>query len=433
MDFEPFIALMHVLVALVVIVLSSKFLGTVFRMIHQPPVMGEVMAGILLGPSFFGHLNSELANFIFPVTIIPYLSILSQLAIIFFMFIVGLELNVGEMKRNLRSCGAISLASIVAPLIAGIALAPALGDRFVDGALNFRGFPLFIGVAMAITAFPVLARIIKDKRLEQSRLGAISLGCAAMNDTAAWCLLASALGIAQDSVGGALRTLLLAWLFCVGVYAVVRPIINAATARLGRVGPSRGMLTATTAGILIAAWTTNYIGIHALFGPFLLGAVLPPDRVVILKLTTKLEKFVVRPLLPVFFALVGLRTQIDVLQSTNAWIWCGVITLVAVLSKAGGAMFAARWSGFDWRSSVAIGAMMNTRGLMELIVLNAGLDRGLISPQLYAMFVVMTLATTLATGPVLSVVLGRQDDRRQFQKTTIEVPPRRPSAVGSTG
>ncbi len=401
-------ALLRVLVALVAVILTGRMLGWLFVRLRQPPVIGEVVAGILLGPSLLG---TEISGWILPASVAPYLSVVAQLGVVLYMFLVGLELNGELLRRRAQATLAIAHASIVAPFLLGAFLSLWLYPVLSRDGVPFTSFALFMGVAMSITAFPVLARILTDLRMQQSELGVIALGAAAIGDATAWCLLAIAVAVVQSQVGAAAQTCLLAFLFIVLMLVVVRPLAERLARRWEAQPLSGGKLAGLLAAVLTAALMTEAIGIHAIFGAFLLGAIIPHDSRLARDVTERLHDVVTILLLPAFFALTGMRTEIGLVSGLNAWLLCGLIVLTATVGKFGGAVAAARFSGMDWRNSAALGALMNTRGLMELIVLNIGLDLGVISPTLFAMMVLMALVTTLATTPVVLALHPAYDGR----------------------
>lgn len=394
----------HVLIALVAILATARATGWCFSFLGQPRVIGEVVAGLLLGPSFLGRIWPDAMTFILPSGVAPYLGVLAQLGVVLYMFLVGLELNADLLKSRAHATLVISHASIVAPFLLGAALALWLHGRLAPQGVSFTSFALFMGVAMSITALPVLARILTDRGIEKSELGAMALSCAAADDVTAWCLLAFVIGISQAQLAGAVTTLVLAAAFLAFMLVVVRP---AFVRRLGASIDERLSPTVTSwilIALLVSAVITDAIGIHAIFGAFLLGAVVPHDGAVARVFRQKLEDVVSVLLLPAFFAYTGMRTQIGLLGGVEQWMFCLAIIGVATLGKLGGTMLAARCTGLDWRTSAALGALMNTRGLMEIIVLDIGLDLGVISPTLFAMMVLMAIVTTMMTAPILQRV-----------------------------
>jgi Kef-type K+ transport system membrane component KefB len=409
-------ALLHVLLALAVVIVVARLFGAIFRRLNQPPVIGEVVAGIFLGPSLLGRLAPEASAFVLPPAIAPFLGILSQVGVIVYMFLVGLELDTKLLRQRTHASVAISHASIVAPFLFGAVLALWLYPILSSSEVSFTVFALFMGVSMSVTAFPVLARILTDRQMHKTHLGTVALACAAVDDVTAWCLLAFVVSVVNAEPGRILVTLALTAAYISAVLLLVRP----AAAWLAQVHARRGRLRQDTLAIvfvalLLSALTTEGIGIHALFGAFLLGAVVPHDSTLARDLRERLEDVVVVLLLPAFFAFTGMRTEIGLVNGLGQWLLCGVIIFVASLGKFGGSAVAARLTGLDWRQAASLGILMNTRGLMELIVLNIGLDLGVLSPTLFAMLVLMALVTTLATTPILHLLAFEQEHERVLQ------------------
>jgi len=393
--------LLHLLLALCAVILLARGLGKAFAFFHQPPVIGEIVAGIALGPSLLGRLAPAAANFIVPKTVAPFLGQLSQVGVILFMFLVGVELDPALVRRRGHATVAISHASIIVPFLAGSLLALAIYPAVSTRDVPFTAFSLFMGVSMSVTAFPVLARILTDRKMHKSRLGAIALTCAAVDDVTAWCLLALVVGVIQSRSHRALYTAALALGYIAVVAFAVRPLMQRLARFVGNRGQlTQGVLAIVFLALLLSGLATDAIGIHAVFGAFLVGAVIPHDSLLARELINRLEDLVVVLFLPAFFAFTGLRTQIGLVAGTQ-WLWCAAIIAVASLGKFGGSFVAARLTGLAWRDAAAIGVLMNTRGLMELVVLNIGLELKVISPTLFAMLVVMALVTTFATTPLL--------------------------------
>jgi Kef-type K+ transport system membrane component KefB len=395
----------HILLVLVVVIVTGRGIGKLFIFLRQPPVIGEVVAGILLGPSFLGRLAPEVSTYLLPPAVAPFLGVIAQLGIIFYMFMVGLELNVGVLRERAHAAIAISHASITAPFLLGSLLAISLYPRLSSSDVPFTNFALFLGVAMSITAFPVLARILTDQRLSKTDIGVIALTCAATDDVTAWCLLAFVVGVTQAQVGGALLVTVLTLTYVAFMFVIVQPMIKQRLPHSDEGLLPQRLVPVVFVALFLSALTTEYIGVHAIFGAFLLGAVIPHDSPLTRAFTAKLEDLVAVVLLPAFFAFTGMRTQIGLVESVEEWFVCGVVILVATIGKFGGSLAAARLTGLSWRYSAALGVLMNTRGLMELIVLNIGLDLGIISPTLFAMMVIMALVTTLATTPLLRLLI----------------------------
>jgi Kef-type K+ transport system membrane component KefB len=409
--------LLHVLLALVVIIVVARILGALFRRLNLPQVMGEVVAGILLGPSFLGWLAPEVASQILPVNTAPYLALISQVGVVLYMFLVGLDLDLELLQERTQAVIAISHASIVLPFLSGAAIALWLYPRYSASSVSFTTFALFIGVAMSITAFPVLARILTDRGMQKTRLGVLALACAAVNDVVAWCLLAVVISVAHAQTGSLLFTLFTT----IGFILFVLLVAKQGALRLVRWQTAKGrttqdMFAVVCAALLLSALLTERIGIHALFGAFLLGTVIPHNSVLARDIREKCEDLVVVLLLPVFFVFTGMRTQIGLVHGTRDWLACILIIGVASLGKIGGSFLAARWTGSDWREAASMGVLMNTRGLMELIVLNVGLDLRVLSPVLFTMFVIMAVATTLVTTPILYKL---EETRAQCRDQTV--------------
>ena len=439
---------LHVLATLAAVIGLGFVLGRAFRWLGQPPVIGEVVAGILLGPSLLGAISTDAMQLLVPGPaddpggqVLAALKAVAQLGVVLYMFLVGLELNAGKLKHQAHSTVAISHASIVAPFALGAGLALVLYPRLSNDRVPFTSFALFLGTALSVTAFPVLARILADRGLEKTEAGTVALGCAAADDVTAWCLLAFVVGVAKDDVGAAAATTAGAAAFIAAMFFVGRPLAAWACRKLERTPPpsplppggrgdrnrlsdsgsppprGEGLGEGSTpalppaavpvllVAVLLCALATEAIGVHAVFGAFLLGAVIPHDSRLAREVTAKLKDVVTVLLLPAFFALTGLRTKIWLIDGWEHWLLCGVIVLAATVGKWGGTYAAARFSGHDGRTALALGAMMNTRGLMGLIVLDLGLGMGVISPTLFAMMVLMALATTTATAPALRRLL----------------------------
>src|SRR4051812_22236174 len=407
--------ILALLLQIVLILALSRLVGMLFRYLHQPQVMGEMLAGIMLGPSLFGWLAPDLWAQIFRPDLIPgsgvtgdptaYLNILSQVGVIFFLFLVGLELDPKLLKNRGHQAVVVSHVSIIAPFLLGAALTLVLyRDLFNDAPhMKFTSVALFMGAAMSITAFPVLARILTERNLHKTKVGAIAITCAAVDDVTAWCMLAFVVGIARaNGLMPGLVTALLAIVYVAFMFFAVRPFLG----QLQRVHDREGRLSQNVVAvifllILASAWTTEAIGIHALFGAFLMGAIMPKGTQFVRTLSEKLEDYTVIFLLPIFFAYTGLRTQIGLLDSSELWIATTLIIIVACLGKFGGSTLAGRACGLGWRESATVGILMNTRGLMELVILNIGLQEGVITPAVFAMMVIMALVTTALTTPVL--------------------------------
>ena len=396
--------LFHLLLALVTIMITARALGAVFRYLRQPAVIGEVIAGVVLGPTLLGRVAPEAAHYLLPAQIGPHLGAFAQLGVILYMFVIGVELDFGALRRDGRTTVLVAHTSIVVPFLLGSALALPLYARLAPAGVGFTVFALFLGVAMAVTAFPVLARILADHGLQRSTLGVIALSCAAVDDVTAWCLLALLVAIAQADLGAAVQTAALTVAFIAGTVVIVRPLLERYLAARDDGGLTRPVLATILVGALGSALATEAIGIHALFGGFLFGLMVPAGSKIARAIAGPLQDLTVVLFLPAYFAFTGLRTEIALVSTATDWLICGAIILVATAGKLGSSTIAARALGMRWRDAAALGALLNTRGLMQLIVLNIGLDLGVLSPTLFAMMVVMALVTTLMTSPLLTAL-----------------------------
>lgn len=402
--------LFHVLLALVVIVAAARACGALVARLHQPPVMGEVLAGILLGPSLLGQIAPAAMHYLQPPAIAPILSNIAQVGVMLFMFLVGLELDTARLGRRTRAMIVISQVSIIVPFLLGMGLAVLLYPRLSSAGVPFTVFSLFLGVSLSVTAFPVLARILTDRGLQGSDLGLVALSCAAVGDVTAWCLLAFVTAVASAALSSAWITFTLSALYVAVMLGVVRPlVVRAVRAQELRGSVSQGAIALAIAGMLVSALATEAAGIHAIFGAFLAGALIPHDSRLAQTLTRALADLVVVLFLPVFFASTGMRTEIGLVSGAAQWLLCGLIIVTASAGKFGGTFAAARVMGFGGRDAAALGVLMNTRGLMELIVLNVGLERGILSPTLFAMLVLMAVVTTFATTPLLDWLMRQAD------------------------
>lgn len=391
------------LLQILAILFAAKICGAVARRVGQPQVIGEILAGILLGPSFLKSVAPQFHGFLFPAGSLDKLFFLSQLGILLYMFIVGLEFNLESMQSKARSAIAISLSSIVVPFVLGIVAALFLFDSYGPQSNDKLGFALFMGIAMSITAFPVLARILQEHGLTGSRIGSTAIACAAAGDIAAWCILAVVVGLVQSGSGlGAAVTVVCALLYMAFMFVVARPLLSKGL----RVPTADGTISSSLLAfiflaLLSSAWITETIGIHALFGAFIVGVIMPERNGFKAKIANRVNDVTTLVLLPLFFAFTGLRTQLGLLYDAQSLMVCGLILLLAVLGKLGGAAIAARVTGHDWRTSTILGLLLNTRGLMELIVLNLGYDLGLIGPKIFTIMVTMALITTMMAGPLV--------------------------------
>jgi Kef-type K+ transport system membrane component KefB len=389
------------------IIVASRVCGLILRRLGQPRVMGEIIAGICLGPSLLKTVFPELHGFLFPESSLPRLFFVSNIGLILFMFIIGLELDVRSLASRAKSALLVSHFSIILPFVLGSGLALALFSEFGPHGFGFLSFALFMGVSMSITAFPVLARIIQENNLTRTGLGAAAITSAAIDDVTAWCILAVVVGIVQSgSSSGAYAVVSLALVYAGIAIFVVRPALRQwlkpALFGSARIPPATVAIVFMI--VLASCLLTESIGIHALFGAFLAGVIMPEEGEFKTKLVASVEDVSTLILLPVFFAFTGLRTEIGLLNDGHSWLIAGVIIAVAVIGKMGGSIAAARCTGLDWRESAGLGALMNTRGLVELVVLNIGYDIGVLTPKMFTMLVIMAIVTTMMTGPLLRLL-----------------------------
>jgi len=392
-----------------VIIVAARAVGVLARRLGQPAVIAEVLAGILLGPSLLGRVAPDLSLALFPKASLAGLSLVSQVGLVFFMFLIGLELDPKLLRGRGPSSFAISAAGIFVPFSLGALFALRIFASEGGAGVPKASFTLFMGIAMSITAFPVLARILSERKLIKTNLGSIALACAAADDVTAWCLLAFVVSFVHAK--GALAAVLTtaeALGFTAFMLLAVRPLLARLAARITtRESLTQNVVALTFVLLLASAFLSELIGIHALFGAFLFGAIMPRQGDYAHALAERLEDFVVVALLPLFFAFSGLRTELGLVTGYGNWLLCLLLIVVACLGKFGGSFSVARLSGMSLRDSAALGILMNTRGLMELIVLNIGLDLGVISPKIFTMMVIMALVTTVMTTPLLELVAPR--------------------------
>jgi Kef-type K+ transport system membrane component KefB len=394
---------------IVVIVATARLAGSVLARFGQPRVVGEMVAGLILGPSVFGRLAPSLSATVFPPASLGFVNAVSQVGLLLFMFLVGLELDVAHVRRRGRTALLTSHASIVAPFLLGTALALGLFPWLAPAGVAFTPFALFVGAAMSVTAFPVLARILADRGMTTTPLGTLAIVCAAVGDVTAWCILAAVVVIARaDGAASLAVTLAGTAIYLAVMFTLVRPLLARVVERAARPGSSaQSQLAIVMLLALTSAWVTERLGIHALFGAFLVGVLLPSTGHLAEAVSSRLRDLMIVLLLPLFFAFTGLRTTVSLISGGWLWLVCGSVLLVAVVGKLGGSALAARAAGMGWRDALSLGALMNTRGLMELVILNVGLDIGVLTPTLYAMMVVMALVTTALTTPLLDLLRDR--------------------------
>lgn len=413
------------LAQIVIILALTQVVGLALRKIHQPTVVGEMLAGILLGPSVLGALWPTAYHLLFPAGSVRFLASLSQLGLVMFMFLVGLELRPDDLRGRGHTAILVSHTSIVLPLFLGALLSlllyPALGTHDV----SFRAFALFVGAAMSVTAFPVLARLLADRRLTGTRLGVLAVACAAVDDVSAWCILAVVVALARPGVApiGVALTLLGSFAFVAAMFLLVRPQLERLARRQAAEGGiSRALLATIVIVMLTSAWVTQKFGIHALFGAFVAGVIMPKSPTFVRDVSRPIEDVILVVLLPLFFATTGIRMRLDIFEGAAMWVFFGLVLLVAFAGKLGGSAVASRMAGLSWRESLSLGALMNTRGLMGLIILSVGVDIGVLSQPLFVMMVLMSIITTLATTPLLSALVPRPAYEKPGARSSTETP-----------
>lgn len=393
------------LVQIGVILVAIRIVGWIFRRMHQPQVVGEMVAGILLGPSVFGSLAPAVSAKLFPERSLGFLNALSQVGLILFLFLVGLEHDPAKLKGRSGMAVIASHASILVPFLLGATLALFLYPRLSDDSISFTHFALFMGTAMSITAFPVLARILEERDLVRTSVGSAAIVCAAVDDVTGWLVVAAVLLLVHAETKH-----IPIWIAVPATAAYAGVMLTGARRVFGRLGVAfearRQQLTHDLFALILliavaSACFTEKLGIHPLFGAFLAGIAMPKDTAFVQALSAKLEGLTVVLLLPLFFAFSGLRTRIGLLNGTDLWLYFGAILVTAISGKLGGAAVAARSMGVPWREATSLGVLVNTRGLVELVVLNIGLDAGIISPALFAIMVLMAITTTFMTTPLL--------------------------------
>ncbi|MDT3397070.1 cation:proton antiporter [Streptomyces sp. B1866] len=408
-----------------VVILAGLVLGRLFRALRQPAVIGEITAGIALGPSVLGQFPGDLSQRLFPSDIRPLLNGISQVALVLFMFVVGWEFEKRLVRPHAGLAASVSLSSIAVAFGLGVALAPVLYPHHSTVAghhISFATFAVFLGTAMSVTAFPVLARILNDNRLLDTRVGSLALASAAVDDVLAWCLLAyvSAMVTADGDYAVLVRTAGFGLLFTAGMLLVVRPVLSALVWRWAAAERWGPLLMVLVSGTLASAWLTSWIGVHAIFGAFLFGFVTPREPAVLLSVNVRkpLDDMSL-VLLPVFFVVTGLNVDFAALTAGDVSAMLLIIA-VACAGKLLGAIAPARLAGLGWREAKDLGLLMNTRGLTELVILNAAMTLGVLDTRMFTMMVVMALVTTAMAAPLLS-------GRDALRATT----PKEPTAVRS--
>jgi Kef-type K+ transport system membrane component KefB len=391
-----------------IVIVVARLMGALFRRIRQPAVVGEIVGGILLGPSFLGLFNEDLPGRIFPAEVVPFLSNVAQIGLIIFMFIVGLEVDVGLIRGKGRVAAVTSITSVALPFGLGMLAAGVLHEAYgvVNGEeVEWLHFALFLGASMSVTAFPVLARILTERRMHRTRIGVLALACAAVDDVLAWSLLAAVLAVVGESHLDPQWVVLLTLVYAGFTVLVVRPLLVRVVARyqeVGRLTPD--ILSVVLVGVLVSAFLTSEIGIHAIFGAFFFGAVFPREGAhqMFHEILERLEQVTVLLLLPVFFVVTGLQVDITGLGADGLG-YLALVLLVACTGKLLGAFLGARSQGVPSRQAMALGVLMNTRGLTELVILTVGKEAGVLSDEMFTIMVVMAIFTTVITEPLLRV------------------------------
>jgi Kef-type K+ transport system membrane component KefB len=407
------------LLQMTTVLLVTLFCGWIARKLGQSRVIGEIIGGIFLGPSVFGRVAPHTSATLFPQSSLAPFDVLSTVGLILFLFLIGTQLNYEHLRRQRATATLASGMSIVLPFAMGALIAPTLRVRFAPEGVHALPFALFLGVSMSITAFPVLARILEERQMQSTSLGTTALMCAAVDDVCAWTLLAVALTLiphSAESMGLAARLLcLVVYLIC--MLGVVRPLGNWFAKRHGSPSLSYELLGTMLVIVLASAAATEAIGVHPLFGAFLAGICFPRIPQWQASIRKRLDMIVSVLLLPFFFALTGMRTRLDLLSGAHIWFWTAVIITVAIAGKMGGATLAARWTGQSWKNAWALGALLNTRGLVELVVLNIAYNAHVFSPTLFTMLVVMALVTTMMTTPMLDLLKIQTGENQAFEST----------------
>ncbi len=406
LEYHAHTSIAMLLLQIVAILFVARIFGWVSVKMGQPSVIGEIIAGIVLGPSVFAQIAPETFAFLFSPESLGNIDMLSQIGLILFMFAIGMELDISEVKKSLNETLLISHAGIIFPFFCGMLVAYLTYPQYAAHMTPFLSYSLFIGIAMSITAFPVLARIIQEKGLTKSRLGTLSLASAANGDVTAWCILAVVIAIAQSGTFvGALYVILFAAIFVLFMFFVMRPFFNI----IGNIYHNKEVVNKTIVAFMLffliaSSYITELLGIHALFGAFITGVVMPNNVKFRKILTEKVEDVALCLFLPLFFVSTGLKTQIGLISTTEELLVFLLFIIVAIVGKVIGTTAAARFAGESWHNSWTIGALMNTRGLMELIVLTIGYEMKILPPAIFVMLVLMTLVTTFMTTPLMSFI-----------------------------
>ena len=408
-----------------VILAVCRVVGSLFRLFHQPRVVGEMFAGILLGPSLLGWIAPGISAYLFPSSSLGFLNALSQIGVVVFMFLVGLGINPKELKKHGHAAVLTSHVSITAPFVLAAFLSFYLYPKLSDDSVAFTSFALFMGSAMSVTAFPVLARILIERGWLQSRLGTVAIASAAVDDVTGWCILAYIVVLTRSAHSGTSIWVTIGGIVIFALLMIygMRPLLR----RLETAYRKRGELSENLMALMLllvlgSALCTEWLGLHLLFGAFMMGAIMPKEPKFIRYVLDRFETITVTLLLPLFFAFTGLRTNIGLLKGSEMWMYCGLIVLVATVGKLGGSTLASWLTGMPVREAAGLGTLMNTRGLMELVILDIGLDIKVISPALFSMMVVMALVTTFMATPLLDWICPDRILRARPASVPAEVP-----------
>lgn len=403
------------LIQIIVVLIAVRIFAFLARLIGQPGVIGEIVAGIVLGPSLLGMLFPEFFGFLFRPESLTNLGLISQLGLVLFMFVIGMEVDFGILKNKINETLVISHAGILVPFFLGTLASYWVYEEYASQQVAFMPFALFIGISMSITAFPVLARIIQERNMTRESVGILTIASAANDDVTAWCLLAIVIAITKaGTLGGALYTVLLTVVYIALMFTVVRPFLK----KIGTLYSNKEVINKTFVSfiflvLIISSTITEILGIHALFGAFMAGVVMPSNFGFRKVMMEKVEDIALVFFLPLFFAFTGLRTQIGLINTPELWGVCALLIAVAVAGKFGGCAIASRLVGESWKDSFTIGTLMNTRGLMELVALNIGYELGVLPPSIFVILVIMALFTTFMTTPLLNLVEWCFSPRKQ--------------------
>jgi Kef-type K+ transport system membrane component KefB/nucleotide-binding universal stress UspA family protein len=410
------------LLQIITIIAFARIFGFLCKKIGQPSVIGEIIAGIFLGPSLLGAFTPGVSHFLFPAGSLNSLNFFSQIGLILFMFIVGMDVDLKVLGKKAPEAFVVSHASIIIPFTLGIGLAYFIFKGFAPPGVTFLSFAMFIGISMSITAFPVLARILQERNLMKTRVGALAITCAAIDDISAWCLLAALIAIVKaGSFVSSIYTILLSIVYVIVMMKIIKPFLH----RFGEIftskeGISKPVVAVFLITLLLSSYTTEIIGIHALFGAFIAGIIMPPNVNFRSILIEKIEDVALILLLPIFFVISGLRTEIGLLNTFYLWKITGWVILIAIAGKFVGSALSLRFVGEKWRESLIIGALMNTRGLMQLVALSIGYDLGVLSPEIYTIMIIMAIVTTLMTSPALNIINRFFPDKKYERRSQVQ-------------